>query len=120
MRTMKTYTAELTSRGSHWVLHTCFTRAGQPVISEGWTRHPSVEDARAFLDDLCLRLGATIDRVVVVDGPPTGQQDDARASVPLDRSRRAALRRIRPGSLACGTKEPWEGRPPERPHHTME
>ena len=80
---MKTYTAELTPCGSHWILHTCFTRAGQPVMSEGWTRHPSVEDARAFLDDLCLRLGATLDRVVVVtgDGTPGWEQDDALASV---------------------------------------
>ncbi len=82
---MKTYTAELTPCGSHWVLHTCLTRAGQPVMSEGWTRHPSVADARAFLDDLCLRLGATLDRVVVVDedGTPGWEQDDALASVGL-------------------------------------
>ncbi len=82
---MKTYTAELTPCGSHWVLHTCLTRAGQPVMSEGWTRHPNVAEARAFLDDLCLRLGATLAHVAVVDGDgiPTGEQDIALASVAL-------------------------------------
>ena len=87
---MKTYTAELTARGSQWILHTWYTRADRPAVSEAWTRHPSVADAHAFLDDLCLRLGATLDRVVVVDGTPAGEQDDARASVA--RGARAAPR----------------------------
>lgn len=62
---MKTYTAELTPQGSYWILHTRFTRAGRAGVNEGWTRHSSVDDARAFLDDLCRQLGATLTDVVV-------------------------------------------------------
>jgi hypothetical protein len=74
---MKIYTAELISAGSQWILHTRLQRAGSTAVSEGWTRHPSVDDAYAFLDDLCLRLGATIACVGVVglEGEPVQEQD---------------------------------------------
>ena len=64
---MKSYTAKITPHKHLFLLHAVYTDTAQLTRAEGWSAHPTVEDALSFLDALCVRLGASLTLVEVAD-----------------------------------------------------